>query len=320
VFSTICIVVLAVIAIGLFVARSRVTVPEVSDQGSGYSRERAKREADDAKGVRLGLLIAGWLTVAGAVIWLLVATITIVGANEVGVPVTFGKIGTPLQSGPHVTAPWTDVETLPTRPRTFEVDATVRTNESGRVTIRLAGRWATDRNQAGNLYTQARTGDEERIQRELISPNLASAAGEFYGGLNNYDAVTGEKWQANAAGVEAVAVKTLAKYGIDLDSVKIRSTAPDEATEKNIAAFSAQQRATNIAIAGQATATEEAERRRIEALGLKTAAAQIPSLSPTQFDLLCLQAAERIAAGNQAKGLPTYALPCSAGAAAVIAK
>jgi regulator of protease activity HflC (stomatin/prohibitin superfamily) len=310
VFSTIGIAVAALAVIVAFAFRVRI--PKPGGDMDAYERDEALFARRCLAGAGAGFGVV-------AVVWTLFTTITIVGANEVGVPVTFGKIGTPLQSGPHLKAPWTGVETLPTRPRTFEVDATVRTRESGTVTIRLSGRWATDRDNASGLYTQVRTGDEDRIQAELIGPNLVSAAGAHYGGLSNFEAVTGQEWEANARGTQDVATKYLAAYGVDVDTVRIRGVKPDEATERNIAAFAAQQRATEVAKEGQKTAAAEAERQRIAAAGLAAAAAQTRNLTPVEVQTLCLQAGERIAINNAAKNLPTYALPCT-GPAPVIAK
>ena len=260
---------------------------------------------------------------AATVILVLVAifqSVKIVGANEVGVPVTFGRLGTPIQSGFHLVPPWTDVQTLPTRPRTFETTAKVRTNESGSVSVRLSGRWAVERQNAAALYQQVRTGDEERIQQELIGPNLTSAAGAFMGGLTNFDAVSGAKWETNANGIEAIAAKYFVRYGITVDTVQVREVNPDEATERAISAFAAQQRATNIALEAQKTAKAEADRRKIEAEGLRAAAAASSSVTSEQLQNLCLQAAERIMNRNNEKGLPTYTLPCQSGGASVLAK
>lgn len=243
----------------------------------------------------------------------------VIGANEVGVPATFGKLGTPLQSGFHLVKPWTEVATLPTRPRTFTTVATVRTSESGSVAVRLSGRWAVKREDAAALYQQVRTGDEARIQDEVIGPNLISAAGAYMGGLTNFDAVSGGKWEANANGIETIAAKYLAKYGITVDTVQVREVNPDDATERAIALFSAQQRATNIALEAQKTASAEATRRQIEADGLKTAAAASASITSEQLANLCLQAAERIMNRNNDKGLPTYTLPCQSSATPIIA-
>jgi regulator of protease activity HflC (stomatin/prohibitin superfamily) len=246
--------------------------------------------------------------------------VTIVRANEVGVPVTFGRIGEPLQSGPHITAPWTDVQTLPTRPRTFQATAKVRTGESGSVTIRMSGRWATNRAAAATLYQQARTGDEDRIQNEIIGPNLVGAAGAFYGGLTNFDAVSGAKWAANAAGSQAIASRYLDRYGITVDSVLVREVIPDKATEDAIGRYAAQQRATNVAIEAQKTAAAEAKRRQIEAEGLAAAAGVTKNLTPSELATLCLQATERIAEANAVKGIPTYVSACGGGSTSVLAR
>lgn len=268
----------------------------------------AVRRHDDDTTATAGIIFA--VALLALVIFTVCQSVKVIGANEVGVPVTFGRLGTPLSSGFHMVAPWTEVETLPTRPRTFTTVAKVRTSESGTVAVRLSARWAVQPDDAAALYQQVRTGDEERIQEELIGPNLASAAGAFYGGLTNFTAVSGSNWAANATGTETQARTNLARYGIALDTVQVREVNPDKATEDAIARVSAQQRATNIALEAQKTATAEAKRRSIEATGLAAAAKASSAVTPAELASLCLQAAERIMNRNNDRGIPTYTLPC----------
>jgi regulator of protease activity HflC (stomatin/prohibitin superfamily) len=248
-----------------------------------------------------------------------VQSFKVIGANEVGIPVTFGKAGDVIDSGPEFVAPWTEVETYPTRPRTMQVVANVRTSEQGHVAVTISARWATSREHARDLFLQARSGDDEKIQREIIGPNISGAAGAYFGGLLNVDAVNGQGWEKNAAGVEAKATQHLARYGITVDTVQIRQVKPDETTDAAISRIAAQQRETQVAKESKLTADAQAAQRLAEAAGIKNAADQYAALTPTQVQLLCLQASERVLNKNFEKGIATYTLPCQSGGTPVIA-
>ncbi len=68
--------------------------------------------AQDSKGLKLGALGA---VIAG--LFSLITSMTyVISAYEVGVPVAFGKVGTPMTSGLHLKSPFTNVTTFSTRP------------------------------------------------------------------------------------------------------------------------------------------------------------------------------------------------------------
>lgn len=252
---------------------------------------------------------AAFFALAFAVFWG-VQSFKVIGANEVGIPVTFGKAGDAIDSGPELVAPWTEVETYPTRPRTMQVTANIRTSEQGHAAVTISARWATSREHAKDLFLQVRSGDDEKIQKEIVGPNISGAAGAYFGGLLNTEAVNGQNWERNAQGVEAKATQYLARYGIKVDTVQIRQVKPDEATDNAISRIAAQQRETQVAKESKLTADASAAQRLAEATGIKNAAAQVAALTPTQVQVLCLQAAERVLNKNWEKGIPTYVLPC----------
>lgn len=311
-FTAFLILVLLFAASFLFkVARDTQVVEIPASSPDRYGDRKPARTAGKKKRRILFASAAGALTVS--VFLLGFSTIKIVNATDVAVPVTFGKTSSAVQSGPHLKAPWTSYKTLPKRQRTITVFADVRTAESGTVNVEMQARWSTDAANAEKLYTQQRTDNEEKIEADLITPNVASAAGAFYGTLTNYNSVVGKLWADNAAGTEKIAVRYLSAYGVHVDSVKILSVKPDEQTENNIAAYAAQPRLTAIAVEGQKTAKEEAKRQKAVAQGLLDAAEKLKDLTPIQLEALKVQAAERIQKYNADHGVPTYVVPGSDG-------
>lgn len=300
-------------------ARKESEVP-VGEDASYRDQMIEEEKRENAKAASQ---IFGWVSWGVLVLLLLVLaanSVKIVGANEVGVPRTLGKIGSPLQSGPHLVAPWTEVEKLPTRPRTVTTVTNIRTSQSGHAAIRIATRWNTDKQDASELYQQARTSDEEKIEKDIIKPQVDGAANEYYGALTNKQATVGTNWTANATGLQVKVQQRLQKYGIHLVDVEIREANPDRATNVNLEQVSAQERLSEVADKSNVTAQKQATQRKTEATGIKDAAAELKDLTPTQIQLLCLQAAERVMNENVAKGIPTYVTPCGGATTSVIAK
>ncbi len=285
--------------------------------GLGVAFRRSDDTNDHDSGT--GWIAAGVFFALAFVVFWGAQSFKVIGANEVGIPVTFGRAGNVIDSGPELVAPWTEVETYPTRPRTMQVVANVRTSEQGHAAVTISARWATSREHARDLFLQARSGDDEKIQRDIIGPNISGAAGAYFGGLLNVDAVNGQNWESNAAGVEAKATQYLDRYGIKVDTVQIRQVKPDGTTDAAISRIAAQQRETQVAKESKLTADAQAAQRLAEATGIKNAAAQVAALTPTQVQVLCLQADERVLNKNWEKGIPTYALPCQSSGTSVIA-
>lgn len=287
----------------------------------GISMKEAGRRTNNGRRSHSPLPFIGAVVVVGSLFLFVVClgldSVKQVKANEVGVPVTFGKIGSDLESGIHVVEPWTDVETLPTRAKTVTTEVSVRTADSGTVTLQVSTRWKTT--DGKELYQQARTGKDEDIEKDIISVNLKGAANEFYGGLTNENAIAGQQWKTNATGVQSSAATTLASYGISIEQTKILKATPDEQTDAAIKQVAAQKQKTKLASEAKNTAIEDAKTQRAIAEGQKQAASQYKDLSPTELDGLCMAATERIASAYTAKGLSSYITACG-GSASTFAK
>lgn len=258
------------------------------------------------------------LLVAALVTWFF-ASFTIVKAAEVGLPVTFGKVGQPMQPGAHLTAPWTSVETFPTRPFGVpDVTITARTSQAGQVKATVGARWHVLPTGARDLYLQVRTGDEQKISEQVIDKSLGQAVGNVFAAKDNMTATT------DRLGVESAILAELqrltAPYGIAIDNVFVRAVEPDAKTADALARVAAQQRATEIATEAQKTAQAEAKRREIEAGSLAATAQQVPNLTPQQVALLCAQTWERMATKAIEAGVPLYTSPCGTSATPVVGK
>lgn len=286
-FITITLVVLALVTVGCII-------------GSAVAKDSEARTG--------ALVIAGCAFVIGG----LVAAfnmVTIVQGYEVGVPVAFGKVGAPLRSGLHVVAPWTKVETYPIRPLAVpDVKITARTSQAGQVNVTAGARWSVVPANAGELYFQVRTGDEEQISSAIVDKALGQVVGNVFATMTNANAVsdrTGAERDLRAALADQ-----LKPYGIQVDSLFLRSVEPDAKTADSIARLAAQQRATEIAVEATKTAGEQAKQRLIEAQGLKAAAAQVAGLTPTEVLALCALGWERQQQNATDAKVSMYTTPC----------
>ena len=278
--------------------------------GDDYDQRRRSSKAPTVVAVSLGAI---------AVLLAAVPAVVVIGPTDVGVPVSFGKVGQPLTSGLHVVAPWTTIESYPTRPVTVEVSGgqqiIARTSDAGQMRIEVAARWKVDPAKAKDLYLQVRTGDDDRISSEIVVKNLRQAVGEVYSRTNNLDAVNDRTKVTSEIAARLQAA--LDAYGITVEDINLRSVEPDEKTAASIAAFASQQQATRIAEEAKKTATSEAERRLIEAQGLKTASQALEGISPAQAAILCMQVWQQTVAKATDAGQSIYTTPCGGAAAAI---
>jgi regulator of protease activity HflC (stomatin/prohibitin superfamily) len=251
---------------------------------------------------------------------LLFSSIVVINATQVGVPVAFGHVGDPIDNGIHFVYPWVTVEEYPIRPITIQLvdgDAVIaRTADAGQMTVQLAARWRVERQDASTLYYQSRTGDLDSISNNIVIPNLRQAVGQVYSVTGNLDAISNRDKVSEEIRVELN--KLLSVYGIIVDTVSMRSVEPDAATAATISLFASQQQATRIAQEATKTATAEAERRLIEANGLKAAANATQGMTPSELQSICIQVWQQVISKGIDRGVPVYTSPCGSSGNSII--
>jgi regulator of protease activity HflC (stomatin/prohibitin superfamily) len=237
-----------------------------------------------------------------------------VNATEVGVPVTFGKIGDPVSSGLHVKNPFTEIKTLPVRPFTLpeDIEVSVRTSQGGNVIAKYGARWVVNPEDAANVYLQVRTGDEEKISKDLVEKTLATAVGNVYVSYDNATA-TIARVQAEASVITEVN-RLLSSYGVKVTQVFLRQVDPDEKTKDSLDRLSAAKNETSIAEQKVATAKQEAAAEAARASGAKGATSQIPNnLTPQQITVYCAQLWAKAQQDATERGQSLWTTPCDTG-------
>jgi regulator of protease activity HflC (stomatin/prohibitin superfamily) len=260
----------------------------------------------DNKGLKLGAL--GALT-AGLFCGT-ASCVHVVSAYEVGVPVTFGKVGAPLNSGMNVTSPFTDVTTFSTRPVDLNLSdkdvVEVRSSQGGVMYAEVTVKWAVTPAKAVELYRLA--GSEDAIQQRLVFPDSREIIRNVFARHTSEEGYTAAREKINAEIADLIKER-LAPRGIAVTTVNLRNVRPSEQLQDQIDRKIQQQQATERATEAARTAKAEAERRRIEAEGIAKANKILnDSLSDKVLANQCIEAFKDAAAKN-----PVYAVPCGGG-------
>ncbi|MGW1722428.1 prohibitin family protein [Streptomyces sp. NPDC002306] len=238
------------------------------------------------------------------------ACVHVVSASEVGVPVTFGKIGTPLTSGIHFKSPFTDVTAFSTRPVDLNLNnkdvVEVRSSQGGVLYVDVTIKWAVMPTKAVELYRLA--GSEEAVEERQVVPDSREIIRNVFAKHTSEEGYASAREQIGSEIADLIR-KRLAPRGIDVTSVNLRNVRPSEKLQGQIDKKIQQEQATERTTEAARTAKAEAERKRIEAEGIARANKIIEkSLSDRVLYNQCLEAYKEAAKAN-----PVYAVPCGTG-------
>lgn len=206
----------------------------------------------------LALTVVAALSVIGSLF-------TVVPTQQVGIPVTFGRPGSPLANGIHAKAPWTSVVLM---------DGTVQIADNlgpRRTEIRLGNqsvafvqnsvRWRIKPEAADRLYRDHRS--FERIAPALLDQELATALNESF---KDFDPLSQATSNARSLDDVAASVKTRleTKMGdrLVIESVTIPKVDFDPQTQARIDAYQSEIGNTRIAEQRRKTAEAEAQANR----------------------------------------------------------
>jgi regulator of protease activity HflC (stomatin/prohibitin superfamily) len=206
------------------------------------------------------------------VVLIVVGTIRVTGATNVGIPVTFGKIGEPLRPGFHVVAPWTEVTNFSTRLQQSDMSqiptegdrktpdgVEVLSSEGGRMVLDVTVRYFIDFDKAPELYRQV--GSMDGIRERVVRPDVRSLVRDVY---SRYSAEEGysSKREIVASEAEKLAKERLEPRGIRLDALKVRNITLEPNLQTQITAKLEAKQAAERALIDQQKAQTEAETRR----------------------------------------------------------
>ncbi|GAA2259000.1 hypothetical protein GCM10010232_56920 [Streptomyces amakusaensis] len=251
----------------------------------------------------LGALIAGLFSGVAS-------CVHVISAYEVGVPVTFGKVGSPMTSGMNITSPFTNVTTFSTRPVDLNLSdkdvVEVRSKQGGVMYVEVTVKWAVTPAKAVELYKLA--GSEGAIQQRLVFPDSREIIRNVFARHTSEQGYSSAREKINTE-IGDLIKERLAPRGIDVTTVNLRNVKPSDQLQGQIDRKIQQQQSTERATEAARTAEAEAERRRIEAEGIARANKILnDSLSDKVLMNQCIDAFKEAAAKN-----PVYAVPCGDG-------
>lgn len=262
--------------------------------------------ARDSSQLRLGAVAA----LLGGVLSAVVSSVYVVSAYEVGVPVTFGRVGTPMTSGIHLKVPFTNVTSFSTRPVDLNLSdkdvVEVRSSQGGVMYVELTVKWAVTPAKAVELYRLA--GNEDAIQQRLVYPDSREIVRNVFARYTSEQGYASAREKINAEIGELIKER-LAPRGIAVTTVNLRNVKPSDSLQEQIDRKIQQKEATERAVEANRTAAEEAKRRKIEAEGIARAN-KILNESLTDKVLMnqCIDAYKEAAQQNA-----VYAVPCGSG-------
>ncbi|WP_055535390.1 prohibitin family protein [Streptomyces graminilatus] len=258
-----------------------------------------------------GLKIGAALSALAAVLAGVFSCLHVVKAYEVGVPVTFGKVGKPMTSGVQFKSPFTDVTSFSTRPVDLDMYGKdvieVRSAQGGVLYADVTIKWAVIPARAVELYRLA--GSEEAVQERLVVPDSREIIRNVFAKHTSEEGYASAREQIGAE-IAALVKERLAPRGIDVTNVNLRNVRPSDKLQDQIDQKIQQEQSTERAVEAARTAKAEAERRRIEAEGIAHANEILAkSLSDKVLYNQCLEAYKEAARSH-----PVYAVPCGTGA------
>jgi len=222
----------------------------------------------------------GFASLGLAVITVVAASFTIIEPGHVGVPVTFGNVGSQsLPAGIHPIFFLTDVYKMSIQTKNYTMSSVNNEgNRSGDDAVATLSRdqlilkfdvsvwYHLDPTQANNVYSNIGLAYEEVIVRPAIRTSLVNAA-------TKYDAsdVMSLQRDAYTKTVTELLLQELTGKGVILDNVLIRNVEPPATVSDAIAAkLKASQEAQQMEYTIQ-YAQKEAQRKAIEAQGISNA-------------------------------------------------
>lgn len=262
--------------------------------------------AQDSSPLRLGAAVA----LAGGVLAGVISSVYVVSAYEVGVPVTFGSVGSPMRSGIHLKVPFTNVTSFSTRPVDLNLSdkdvVEVRSSQGGVMYAELTVKWAVTPAKAVELYRLA--GSEDAIQQRLVYPDSREIVRNVFARYTSEQGYASAREKINAEIGELIKER-LAPRGIDVTAVNMRNVKPSDSLQEQIDRKIQQKEATERAVEANRTTQEEAKRRKIEAEGIARANKILnDSLTDKVLMNQCIDAFK-----EAAKSTPVYAVPCGSG-------
>lgn len=204
-------------------------------------------------------------------LFLALSCIKIVPANNVGIPVSFGQIGSPLDSGFHIEKPWTRVHNFSTRLQESSMlssgegeqgkqdSISVRGSDGYEMWVDVTIRYTIEDEVADQLFR--RVGSMDGIRDRIVRPEVRESVRIVFARYTSEDGYS-TKREEIAKDVNTLLRERLGVYGVNLDSAVIRSVDPDQTLKNAISQRAAAREKTLQAEIEQDRQVTESETRK----------------------------------------------------------
>ena len=248
---------------GSFIGRSRTKRLRTA------SEHRPSGVADDvAKISQVGGLV---VVVLGALL-IFSSFVRIVPANTVGIPTTFGKIGAPLASGFHLTAPWTEITEFSTRTQELSMlrasdegdldkddSINVIAKGGGSMKVDVTVRFSLAQDKASQLFKQA--GSLDLVKDRFVRPDTREVVRDVFGRYSAEEGYSTLRGQIATEITDDLRSRLLAR-GIVVDTVNVRDVSPEQQVLDSINAVLRTRNEAAQALEDQKKQVTEAETRK----------------------------------------------------------
>ena len=199
-------------------------------------RPSTERATISAAFVRLGTVGALAGLALGALMTLS-SLVRIVPANTVGIPTTFGKVGSPLLSGFHITEPWTEITQFSTRVQELSMlkaadegdlakDDSVRVIAAGggSMSVDVTVRFSLAQDKADSLFKQA--GSLDLVKDRFVRPETREVVRDIFGEYTAEEGYSTKRAEIATKITDDLKAR-LGSRGIIIDNVNIRDVEPE---------------------------------------------------------------------------------------------
>jgi regulator of protease activity HflC (stomatin/prohibitin superfamily) len=229
--------VVLLVARGVIGARAKRVSTELEAIHDHDDRLRAQLRFDNAKSVSSAVGLAVPISLVLGLLLIAWSLVRVVPANNVGIPTNFGAIGSPLNSGLHTTAPWTEIHNFSTRVQELSMlrapDEGDKTKDDsigiiakggGSMAVDLTVRYFVQKEKADKLFRQAGTMD--LIKETFVRPDAREVTRDVFGTYTAEEGYSSKRAEISVEIGKKLAPRLLAR-GIILDSVNVRDVAPE---------------------------------------------------------------------------------------------
>jgi hypothetical protein len=320
------------------VAENIASPASTDERGGRYSdAPNSDRELRETAGAATALLVAFGVSLFGGLLTIGMDSYTVIPSRNEGIPVTFGQVGNPLDSGPHIVAPWTDVTkvdaTTQNINRNTDEDQWANHQNCTAVLVRLASgasactditaQWNVTNNgtAASNLWTQYRgnTDDADKtndnfitnLTNNVVDREIQRAMNTAFATYNpivvgNDNQIVNTPLDLKAYSATVLAdLKASIPGGIDTTEFLISHVHFDKATQDKINQLAQAKADTQIAL--QKKQTAQAQKDANDLLASNS------SNDPGVMFQNCLNVLKDLAASGQLANLPINSLQCVTG-------